>query len=457
MGRPASTGCASTAMTPEPGCPSSGGCGRPRRGRLRAAWCRFEWPWPAPPLVGLEAQNFVYKDDCDASVDDLAIDDEDLVHGAVYAVSGFRARVFERERVLVDPAEALLEIGHDLLCPDDEDDSPCATDIRTELGAAKGRDEQRSGLRDGVNTAEHHVRRGRKAADLVGLGLAVHATELRAEQVIAPGLFDRGGDASHVQGLRRAVMNLRSIRDEVHHHPLCLGRVGGAEHVDSICLEGSGCPLHARFISQASESAGHPWVQIRRELNDHSGLLLGHILAFATTPGSRTLLHRQPASKIEAADLLDRLVAQGVPGGRGLGAWQALLRAQATLIRQLDKDLEEETGLALADFDVLAQLALAGGELRMTELADRALISRSGMTRRVARLVDDGLVRRATATADARGVVIALTQAGVERLAETASVHARGIRKLFVDKLNDHELAAIEKALTKVTLDCGFG
>jgi len=75
-------------------------------------------------------------------------------------------------------------------------------------------------------------------------------------------------------------------------------------------------------------------------------------------------LHRQPASKIEAADLLDRLVAQGVPGGRGLGAWQALLRAQATLIRQLDKDLEEETGLALADFDVLAQLALAGGELR---------------------------------------------------------------------------------------------
>jgi DNA-binding MarR family transcriptional regulator len=168
-------------------------------------------------------------------------------------------------------------------------------------------------------------------------------------------------------------------------------------------------------------------------------------------------LHSQTASKLGAADLLDRLVAKGLPGGRGLRAWQALLRAQATLIRQLDKDLEQETGLALADFDVLAQLALAGGELRMTELADRALISRSGMTRRVARLVDDGLVRRATATADARGVVIALTQAGVERLAETAPVHARGIRKLFVDKLNDHELAAIEKALTKVTLDCGFG
>ena len=67
---------------------------------------------------------------------------------------------------------------------------------------------------------------------------------------------------------------------------------------------------------------------------------------------------------------------------RGLQAWDALLRAHATLMRQLETDLERKTGLALADFDVLAQLASAGGALRMTELADRALISRSGMTRR---------------------------------------------------------------------------
>src|SRR5882672_1768405 len=94
-------------------------------------------------------------------------------------------------------------------------------------------------------------------------------------------------------------------------------------------------------------------------------------------------------------DLLDPPVPTKLPGGRGMEAWRSLLRAHATLMRQLEMDLERETGLALADFDVLAQLALAGGELRMTELADRALISRSGMTRRVARLVDDGLVRRA--------------------------------------------------------------
>jgi len=162
-------------------------------------------------------------------------------------------------------------------------------------------------------------------------------------------------------------------------------------------------------------------------------------------------------SESDTAALLDRLVAAELPGRRGLDAWTALLRAHATLVRQLDSDLEKETGLALADFDVLAQLAVAGGELRMTELADRALISRSGMTRRVARLVEVGLVRRATADADARGVVVALTKAGVARLAETAPVHARGIATLFVKQLDDKELAVLESALEKVTLDCSFG
>ena len=111
----------------------------------------------------------------------------------------------------------------------------------------------------------------------------------------------------------------------------------------------------------------------------------------------------QVKSKPDVTALFDRLVANELPGRRGLQAWRSLLRAHATLMRQLDTDLEKKTGLALADFDVLAQLALAGGELRMTDLAARALISRSGMTRRVARLVDEGLVRRSDTDADGRG------------------------------------------------------
>ena len=159
----------------------------------------------------------------------------------------------------------------------------------------------------------------------------------------------------------------------------------------------------------------------------------------------------------DVARLLDRLVTKELPGGSGLEAWDSFLRAHATLMRRLEVDLVEATGLALADFDVLAQLAQAGGELRMTELAARALISRSGMTRRVARLADEGLVRRADADADGRGVVVALTDAGVARLAEAAPVHARGISKLFVEQLSDHELAVLERALGKVIIDCSFG
>src|SRR5947199_8482790 len=159
----------------------------------------------------------------------------------------------------------------------------------------------------------------------------------------------------------------------------------------------------------------------------------------------------------DVAELFDRLVEHEVPGRRGLDAWRSMLRAHATLMRRLDTDLERETGLTLADFDVLAQLAAAHGELRMTELADRALISRSGMSRRVARLVDEGLVRRDRAGTDARGVVVALTQAGIARLTETAPIHARGISKLCVAQLNDQELAVLERALNKVIVDCSFG
>ena len=159
----------------------------------------------------------------------------------------------------------------------------------------------------------------------------------------------------------------------------------------------------------------------------------------------------------DVAEVFDRLVEGQVPGRRGLEAWRSLLRAHATLVRRLDTDLERETGLALADFDVLAQLAEAHGELRMTELADRALISRSGMSRRVARLADQGLVYRDRAGTDGRGVVVALTEAGIARLAETAPVHARGISKLFVAQLDDQELAILERALNKVIVDCSFG
>src|SRR5438105_758581 len=169
------------------------------------------------------------------------------------------------------------------------------------------------------------------------------------------------------------------------------------------------------------------------------------------------LLRMQVPAKSDTAGLLNRLVADEIPSGSRLEAWDSFLRAHATLMRRLEVDLAQATGLALADFDVLAQLARAGGELRMTDLASRVLVSRSGMTRRVARLVEEGLVQRANADADGRGVVVTLTDAGTARLTETAPVHLRGVSELFLAQLDDHELAVLKKALDKVTVDCTFG
>src|SRR5438067_11315426 len=149
----------------------------------------------------------------------------------------------------------------------------------------------------------------------------------------------------------------------------------------------------------------------------------------------------QVHSKRGAADLLDRLAARALPNAAGLEAWDAFLRAHATLMRRLELDLAQASGLALADFDVLAQLARAGGGLRMTDLAARALISRSGMTRRVTRLVDEGLVRRADTEADGRGVLVVLTNAGVGRLTKATPVHLRGVSDRFVGRLSQKELA----------------
>ena len=157
------------------------------------------------------------------------------------------------------------------------------------------------------------------------------------------------------------------------------------------------------------------------------------------------------------ATALDRLIDQAIPDRRGLAAWRSLLRAHASLMRELATDLVTKTGVSLGDFDVLAQLALGGGELRMTDLAARAFSSRSGMTRRVDRLVDEGLVRRSIADADLRGVVVALTDFGLTRLSETLPVHLHRVSELFIERLDDEELAVLERALEKVTLDCSFG
>jgi DNA-binding MarR family transcriptional regulator len=120
-------------------------------------------------------------------------------------------------------------------------------------------------------------------------------------------------------------------------------------------------------------------------------------------------------------------------------------------MRALEQELQSEQELALTDYDVLVQLAAADDRrLRMSELADRLLLSRSGATRLVDRLVIDGLVERVTCESDRRGQWAALTDAGHERLREATPTHLRGVAEHFVDRLDPDELRDLERMLTRV-------
>ena len=173
-----------------------------------------------------------------------------------------------------------------------------------------------------------------------------------------------------------------------------------------------------------------------------------------TTSGD---LHLAPPTRRDTSALLDRAVREAIPRRRGVEAWDTFLRAHATLMRRLDSDLHAETGSGLNDFDVLAQVGTAGGSIRMTGLAERVYSSRSGMTRRVDKLEREGLLCRAPAGADGRGVEVALTDAGAKRLEELARAHLRGVEEVFVSRLDDRELAALAHLLDKICVETSFG
>src|SRR5947208_5122503 len=109
-------------------------------------------------------------------------------------------------------------------------------------------------------------------------------------------------------------------------------------------------------------------------------------------------------------------------------AWQALRHAQHQVTRKLDAELQKEYGLSLGDYDVLLRLARApAAGLRMTELAERVMISPSGLTRRVDRLVREGFVQRDRYEGDSRLMLARLTDRGRHVLKLAARAHLRGI------------------------------
>ena len=136
---------------------------------------------------------------------------------------------------------------------------------------------------------------------------------------------------------------------------------------------------------------------------------------------------------------------------RELSVWRTFLRAHATITRQMEHDLAEQHMLPLPSYDVLLQLAESPQRrLRMTDLADRVLLSRSGLTRLVDRLSKDGLVERESCPSDARGTFTVLTEKGLTRLREAAPTHLDGIQEHVTSRLAPAELDQLGRLLRKL-------
>ena len=132
-------------------------------------------------------------------------------------------------------------------------------------------------------------------------------------------------------------------------------------------------------------------------------------------------------------------------------AWRSLLAAHTRLLHRLDAELQAAQELSVSDYGVLAELSeCPEGQMRMSELAERLLLSPSGLTRRLDTLVHDGLVTRHRCQSDRRGSYAVLTDAGRARLERAAPDHVDQVRRHFVDRLSRDQLSLLADALDAV-------
>lgn len=139
------------------------------------------------------------------------------------------------------------------------------------------------------------------------------------------------------------------------------------------------------------------------------------------------------------------------PADWRVAVWRSFLRAHASVLRELERELTSEVGMPLAWYDVLLQLVEAPERrLRMADLADRVLLSRSGLTRLIDRLQAEGLVRREPSRDDARGTNTVLTSAGLHRLRQAAPSHLAGVDRHWLAHYSDDELRQLGELFARI-------
>jgi DNA-binding MarR family transcriptional regulator len=127
-----------------------------------------------------------------------------------------------------------------------------------------------------------------------------------------------------------------------------------------------------------------------------------------------------------------------------------MLEVHARVTRQLDAQMRAEHGLSVSAYEVLMFLADAPAHrMRMSDIAQRVLLSRSGCTRLVDRLVDLGYVTRCAATTDGRGLYAELADAGLERAKAARATHREGVRRFFLDHLTITDQIALGDIWTR--------
>jgi DNA-binding MarR family transcriptional regulator len=137
---------------------------------------------------------------------------------------------------------------------------------------------------------------------------------------------------------------------------------------------------------------------------------------------------------------------------RELAAWRGFLRAHREVVAHLDEELQRAHDLPLSSYEVLLYLAEAeDGRLRMGELAERLLLSRSGLTRLVDRLERRDLVIRERCKEDARGLFAHITPAGREVFVAARPDHLDGVRRHYLTRLEDTDLENLTVAWRRLT------
>ena len=133
-------------------------------------------------------------------------------------------------------------------------------------------------------------------------------------------------------------------------------------------------------------------------------------------------------------------------------AWRAWVAASLLLPDRLSRDLQDEAGISLADYEILVHLSESPDRrLRMSELADRTLSSRSRLSHQVDRLTDAGFVDREPCSEDRRGYFAVLTPRGWDFLVASAPTHVASVREHLVDVLTPDEFAELGRLCAKVT------